>query len=353
MGLESAMKELTISKISGKVTQSLDETSIPKPKPNEVVIKVAVVGLNPKDWKFAGETKSNQGDDIAGYIYAVGSDVRNFKPGDRVCAYHDMLEANGGYAQYAIAEENFTIHLPQKISFEEAATIPLPALTAALGLFQELDLPYPWKPATEAIPLLVYGAGTTVASYAIKFAKLANIHPIIAVAGKSGPVVEPLLDANKGDKIIDYRDGPEATIKKINEALNGEKCYWAIDTVNEDDSARVIDAVVDAEKGKASVVGPLRSKGPVTWKPIFVKSVHTDANGLGDKKALGTIGYREFGISFFQLIGRGLAAGWFSGHHHKVVPKGLDGLVDALNETKEGKVSAFRYVVRIEDTPSL
>lgn len=117
MDLVSAMKELTISTTEGKVTQSLDSVSIPTPKANEVVIKVAVVGLNPKDWKFAGD-RSNQGDDIAGYIHSVGEDVRNFKPGDRVCAYHDMLEKNGGYAQYAIAEEGFTFHLPEKVSFE-------------------------------------------------------------------------------------------------------------------------------------------------------------------------------------------------------------------------------------------
>lgn len=214
-------------------------------------------------------------------------------------------------------------------------------------------MPYPWRPAREDIPLIIYGAGTTVATYAIQFAKLANIHPIIAVAGKSAAAVEKALDAEKGDKVIDYREGVDATIKNIKEVLGEKKCYWALDTVCEDDSAKVIDAVVVPKTGMASVVGPVKSKGPVTWKPIFVKSVHTDANGLGENKPLGTIGYREFGIAFFQLIGRGLAAGWFKGHQHKIVPKGLDGLADALNEMKEGTVSGFRYVVRIEDTPSL
>ncbi|KAI5286382.1 hypothetical protein KEM54_006829 [Ascosphaera aggregata] len=351
MASNITMKEVTISTATGKVTQTLKESPVPQPKPKEVLIKVATVGLNPKDWKFAGD--SNQGDDIAGFVHAVGSEVRNFRPGDRVCAYHDMLEPFGGYAQYAIAEEDFTIHLPDSISFEEAATIPLPALTAALGLFQELDLPLPWKPAKEAIPLLIYGAGTTVAAFAIQFAKLANIHPIIAIAGRSTSTVEKLLDSSKGDTIVDYRNGVNANIIEIKKVLNGQELYWAIDTICEDDSAKVIDAVVNVEKGMASVVGLAKSMGPLKWKPIFVKAVHADANMLGDKKPLGTIGYREFGTAFFRLIGRGLAAGWFAGHHHKIVPRGLEGIADALNEMKDGKVSAFRYVVRIEETPSL
>jgi NADPH2:quinone reductase len=59
------------------------DSPIPKPGPDEVVIKVVYAGSNPKDWKipeFMGMT-GNQGDDIAGTVHEVGSDVTEFKPG--------------------------------------------------------------------------------------------------------------------------------------------------------------------------------------------------------------------------------------------------------------------------------
>ncbi|KAJ9622122.1 hypothetical protein H2204_011703 [Knufia peltigerae] len=71
-----------------------DDAAIPTPKANEVLTKVHVSGSNPKDWKrpmvnpeFNG---TNQGDDIAGVVEAVGSAVTQFRPGDRVAGFHQM-----------------------------------------------------------------------------------------------------------------------------------------------------------------------------------------------------------------------------------------------------------------------
>ena len=63
-------------------------------------------------------------------------------------------------------------------------------MTAALGMHQRLGLPDPWTPATQPTPLVVYGGAAAVGSYAIKLAILANIHPIIAVAGRGEKFVE-------------------------------------------------------------------------------------------------------------------------------------------------------------------
>ena len=76
----------------------------------------------------------NTGDDIAGYIEKVGAGVTEFKVGDRVGAFHEMMKPHGSFAEYAIAWAKTTFHIPEKTSFEEAATIPLAAMTAAVGL---------------------------------------------------------------------------------------------------------------------------------------------------------------------------------------------------------------------------
>jgi hypothetical protein len=85
-----------------------------------VLIKVAVSGSNPKDWKtpeFTGSER-NEGDDIAGIVEKVGSNVTEFKQGDRVAAFHETRTPHGSYAEYSIAPQHTTFHIPQKTSFE-------------------------------------------------------------------------------------------------------------------------------------------------------------------------------------------------------------------------------------------
>jgi NADPH:quinone reductase-like Zn-dependent oxidoreductase len=60
----------------------------------------------------------NQGDDIAGIVDKVGANVTEFKPGDRVAAFHEMMKPNGSYAEYAIAWAYTTFHIPETTSFE-------------------------------------------------------------------------------------------------------------------------------------------------------------------------------------------------------------------------------------------
>jgi NADPH2:quinone reductase len=60
----------------------------------------------------------NEGDDIAGIVAAVGDNVTEFKPGDRVAAFHQMLEPHGSYAEYAISWQHTTFHIPKSTSFE-------------------------------------------------------------------------------------------------------------------------------------------------------------------------------------------------------------------------------------------
>jgi NADPH:quinone reductase len=96
---------------------------------DEILIQVHVAGSNPKDWKHPMpnyfNVKLNQGDDCAGIVAEVGSDVKSFKPGDRVAGFHQMDTPRGTYAEYTVCPEHTVFHIPESMSFEEAATIPL------------------------------------------------------------------------------------------------------------------------------------------------------------------------------------------------------------------------------------
>ncbi|KAF7595971.1 hypothetical protein BBP40_004117 [Aspergillus hancockii] len=343
------MKEALVDKT---VTVTIRDTAIPVPGPGQVRIRVVVSGTNPKDWKVPSLWQPdapplNHGDDIAGYVDEVGEGVVGFKKGDKVAAFHQMMTPNGSYAEFAIAWEHTTFHLPAQTSFEEAATIPLAAMTAALGLYQRLNLPLPWSPASEPLPLVVYGGATAVGAFAIKFANISNIHPLIVVAGKGIPFVETLIDREKGDEVIDYREGDKAVRAKIKGAAGGQPIHYALDAVTENSSYLSISAALTAP-GKISVVLPIKEGDQIPEgiqiHPIMVGSVHDDpAPGK-------TIEDREFGAAFFPFIGRGLAQGWFSGHPYEVRPGGLNGIEGALRDLQAGKASAVKYVVRISDT---
>lgn len=196
-------------------------------------------------------------------------------------------------------------------------------------------------------------------TFAIKLASLSNIHPLIVVAGKSASAIEPLLDRSKGDTIIDYKaaGSNDAIVAALSNALGGEKMQFALDAVSEGESFVNIGHVLDPVAGRIAVVLPGKEYNmPVPVKPIItsVGSVHTGSNGFGEEdEKVGRLDNREFGAVFSRFFARGLADGWFSGHPYKIVEGGLEGLAGALNQLRLGKVSGFKYVVRIADTPGV
>ncbi|KAL2052326.1 hypothetical protein ABVK25_007485 [Lepraria finkii] len=193
------------------------KSPIPTSNASQVVIKVIISDTSPKDWK-----PLNHGDDIAGTTHAVGSAIAEFEPGDRVAVFHEMNTPGGSFAEYALAWTHTTFHIPKKTSFEEAATLPLAFMTAALGLYHSLRLPLPFipqPPSPQKTPLLIYFGASAVGAFAIKLARLSDIHHIIAVAGNGIPFVEKLLDPGKGDMMIDYRLGNDTVVKGIKETV--------------------------------------------------------------------------------------------------------------------------------------
>jgi NADPH2:quinone reductase len=112
------MKEAIVH--PGPLVEIID-SGIPKPNANQILIKVLFSGSNPKDWKRPEwfHKPHNSGDDIAGIVEEVGENVTEFRKGDRVAALHEMLGPGGSYAEFGLAWEFATFHLPPNISFEE------------------------------------------------------------------------------------------------------------------------------------------------------------------------------------------------------------------------------------------
>lgn len=332
---------------------AISDIEIPTPSHGRVLIKVVVSGTNPKDWKvpiyMPHIPPHNTGDDIAGIVAGVGEGVTEFKIGDRVAALHELRTAYGSFAEYAIAWESTTFSLPNEITFEEAATIPLAALTAAVGLHSRLNLPPRWqmqsaeRDAIKKGGIVVYGAAGAVGAFAIKWLRRANLHPIIAVAGNGITFVETLLDKSKGDTVVDYRKGDDAVVKELGDAVpSGQKLMYAFDTVSDHNSYTNILKVLDPH-GHISLILPGKTYEGI---PETVHHTITQVGAVhGDPDDL-----RDFGHVYARLISLGLKQGWFQGHPYEVLPGGLHAVQKGLEQLRDGKNGGKKYLYQVEET---
>jgi NADPH:quinone reductase-like Zn-dependent oxidoreductase len=147
----------------------------PTPKDNEVLIELYAASVNPLDlfhikgapWngRVPGLRTPKQpviGCDIAGRVEAVGRDAKQFQPGDAVFGVTGF--AGGGFAEYVCAPEAKVARKPANLSFEEAAAVPIAALTALQGL-RDKGLIQPGQ------KILIDGASGGVGTFAVQIAK--------------------------------------------------------------------------------------------------------------------------------------------------------------------------------------
>lgn len=322
-----------------------------------------ISGTNPKDWKIPAYLKKeiNSGDDVAGLVESVGSSVVGFKKGDRVAAFHIMMAPHGAFAEYAIAPAHTVFHIPSSLSFEEAATIPLAAYTAAVALFNRLGFPEPWaygrsEDKEKKNHLLVYGASTAVGAYAIKLASVANIHPIVAIGSPNSEFVKPFLDESKGDRLLNYKEwkSEEDMIKAVQSAakeagLEDGRFWNVFDGVSETGTFDVLSKALAGppnaagQKPKIAVVLPGRDYSAadpsVEIPQVMVGDVHGD-----------TEGHSLFGLVWGQAFIRGITEGWFKTHPYELSEGGLEkGVESALKGLKDGTVRGKKMVIRVSD----
>ncbi len=172
----------------------------PEPKADEVLVKVHVAAVNPVDWKmrdglgemFGLKLPIILGCEIAGTIEDVGADVKKFKTGDEVFGYISLAR-NGGYAEYVIAKESEIVKKPEDIDFENAAAIPVGALTSWQAIFGAAKLESGQK-------ILIHGAAGGVGSMAVQLAKAKGAYIVATASGKNEEFVKDL----GADEIIDY-----------------------------------------------------------------------------------------------------------------------------------------------------
>jgi NADPH2:quinone reductase len=197
------MRAIAIEKFGGP--ELLEEMDLPRPRPEkgEILIRVVAAGVNPVDWKIReGYLKELMphafplipGWDVAGVVEEHGEGATRFRRGDRVWAYARKPTVQWGcYAECVAVPEEHVALMPTKLLFEEAASIPLAALTAYQALFG--------KPAlVSGSKVLVHAAAGGVGHFAVQLAANAGAE----VIGTAGPTNQAfVLELGAGGS-IDY-----------------------------------------------------------------------------------------------------------------------------------------------------
>jgi NADPH2:quinone reductase len=172
----------------------------PKPKANEVLVRVRAAGLNRADLGAAraashpshGAAGSPVGLEWAGEVAEVGAEVREFKPGDRV-----MCSGGGGYAEYAVSDRGRTMPVPDGMEFEAAGTLPLALLTMHDAIATNGRLK-----AGESV--LIQGASSGVGIMGLEIAK--HLGARLVIGSSTNDARRARLKEFGADLSIDTRD---------------------------------------------------------------------------------------------------------------------------------------------------
>lgn len=132
------MERIEYDHYGGPEVMRLRAFSLPPPRPEEIVVRVAASSINPMDWKIRNGVMKmftmpifprGMGADFAGVVESVGSKVRQFKPGDPVLGTVPMKQS-GAFAPRLITKQNLIVRKPDSLSFAAAATLPIAGVTA-------------------------------------------------------------------------------------------------------------------------------------------------------------------------------------------------------------------------------
>ena len=197
----SVMRAIVYSRCGPPDVLHSEEVAAPIPADDQVLIRVHAAALNPLDWRLMrggpapirwllnrGSKKTIPGRDVAGRVVAVGRKVTRFQPGDEVFGL-----CVGACADYACASEAALARKPARVSFQQAAALPIAGLTALQGLRDRGKIRAGQR-------VLVNGAAGGVGTFVVQIAKAFGA----SVTGVCSSGKLDLVRSLGADRIIDY-----------------------------------------------------------------------------------------------------------------------------------------------------
>ncbi|HEV7437474.1 MAG TPA: zinc-binding alcohol dehydrogenase family protein [Pseudorhizobium sp.] len=273
---------------------SLLDIDFPQPEATgrDLLVEVKAVSVNPVDTKVRGSAEVIEGEhrvlgyDAAGVVKAVGPDVTLFKPGDEVY-YAGAVNRPGTNAEYHLVDERIVGVKPSSLSFEEAAALPLTAITAYEAMFHRMNVQDPVPGAANAI-LIIGGAGG-VGSIAIQLAR--ELSELTIIATGSRPETQDWCRALGAHHVIDHSKPLAPQVEGLG---LGAPAFVFATTQTEKHLADVLELI--APQGRFSLIDdpkepvdlrPFKRKAlSIHWEMMFARPVWQTADMIEQHKLL-------------------------------------------------------------------
>jgi NADPH:quinone reductase-like Zn-dependent oxidoreductase len=203
------LKAIICTKYGSPDVLQLREVVKPVPQEDEVLIQIHAASLNSRDLRMLRAKPifmrlmpgglfhpKNRilGADFAGRVEAIGGNARLFKPGDEVFGYIPSATGRGTFAEFVCADEKTISLKPANLTFEQAAVVPLAAMTALQGLRDKGNI----QPGQK---VLIHGASGGVGTFAVQIAKAFGAEVTAVCSTRNLEMVRSL----GADHVIDYK----------------------------------------------------------------------------------------------------------------------------------------------------
>ena len=330
------------------------------------------MAINPVDWIIQDMGKFMfswlkypfiLGVDTAGEVVEVGPGVTRFKVGDRVVGHANGSDQNynkpshGAFQAYTVLLVNAASPIPNTMSYESAAVLPLGLSTAACGLFQkdQLALQHPTVPAKPTgKTLLIWGGSTSVGCNAIQLAVAAGYEVITTCSPKNFPLVKNL----GATQAFDYNS--KTVIPDIIHAFNGKTTAGAL-TIGARAAENALDILSKCTGNKfiSMATYPVPQPPPKSFPVLATAAAYmsgmaniwlkSKTRGIRTNFIFGsTLLYNEVGKAVYvDFLPRALAEGvYVAAPEPQIVGKGLENIQVAFDTQKKG-VSARKVVVSL------
>jgi NADPH:quinone reductase-like Zn-dependent oxidoreductase len=215
--LPVTMIALRVAQFGGPEAICAEQIPVPEPGEHEVLVKVFAAGVGPWDaWIRSGHSVLPQplpltpGSDISGVVVAIGKGAHGFAVGDAVYGVTNKRFTNG-YAQYAACRADMLAPKPAALSYTDAASVPVIAVTAWQMLFECAGLKSGQR-------VLIHGAGGSVGRYAVQLAHAAGL---TVIATGSDAVSAELL-ALGASQVIGRDLSPETKVDAVIDLVGGD-----------------------------------------------------------------------------------------------------------------------------------
>jgi NADPH:quinone reductase len=273
---------------------SLIDIDLPMPEAavRDLLVEIKAVSVNPVDTKVRASAPVEPGQhrvlgyDAAGVVKAVGSDVKLFKPGDEVY-YAGAINRPGTNAQFHLVDERIVGFKPKTLSFEEAAALPLTAITAYETLFHRMKVQDKVPGAWNAV--LVIGGAGGVGSIAIQL--LRELSDVTVIGTGSRPETQAWIKDLGAHHVLDHS---KPLAKQLAELAIGAPGFVFSTTHTDQHIKDVLEliapqgrfALIDDPK-EAMDIRPFKSKAlSIHWEMMFARPVWQTADMIEQHKLL-------------------------------------------------------------------